>query len=65
MIINKKRQETIHQIETQTIMIYKEIIPNPLKGIITVTPILKTDIEAIHRSIEDKLTKYKQLKKQL
>ena len=60
----KKDQETIHKIETQIITINKTI-PNLLKGIITITPINNSDMEAIHRSIKDKLIKYKQQKKQL
>ena len=58
----KTDHETIHKTETQTITINKEIIPNLHIGIITVTPIPNTDTEAIHRSIKDKLIKYKQLK---
>ena len=65
MIIIKTDQETIHKIETQIITKNKEVIPNLLIGIITVNPIHNADIEAIHRSIKDKLIKYKQLKKQL
>ena len=65
MIITKTDQEIFHKIEIQAITIDKEIIPNLLIGIITVTPILNTDVGAIHQSIKDKLTKYKQLKKQL
>ena len=57
--------EIIDKIEIQTITINIEIIPNPLIGIITGTPILKTSIEATHPNIIDKLFKYKQLKKQL
>ena len=66
MIITIKiDHETIHKIEIQTITINKEIIPNILIGIITVTPIPNTVIEATHRNIKNKLIKYKQLKKQL
>ena len=65
MIITKIDQQTIHKIEIQAITIGKEIIPNLLTGIITVTQIHNTDIEATQRSIQDKLTKYKELKKHL
>ena len=65
MSIIKTDQETIHKRETQIITKSKEIIPNLLIGIITVTPYPKTDIEAIHQNIKDKLIKYKQLRKQL
>ena len=63
MIIIKIDQETFHKIEIHFITINKEIIPNLLIGILTVTPIPNTDIEAIHRSIKE-LFKYTQLKKQ-
>ena len=63
-IIIKTDQETIHKIETQIITINKTI-SNLLKGIITITPINNSDMETIHRSIKDKLIKYKQQKKQL
>ena len=65
MIITKTDQETIHNIEIQATIIDREIITNLLIGMITVTPILITDIEAIHQSIKDRLIKCKQMKKQL
>ena len=66
MIITIKiDNETILKIEIQTITIKKEIISNLLIGIITVTPILNTGVEATHRNIKDKLIKYRQLKKKL
>ena len=65
IIIIKIDHETIHKIEVQTITINKKFIPNLLIGIITVTPIPNTSIEATNRNIKDKLFKYKQLKKQL
>ena len=64
MTITKIDQETIHKIENQAITIDKEIIPNRLTGIITAIQIHNTNIEAVHRSIKNKLTMYKQLKKQ-
>ena len=63
MIITKTDQEIFHKIETQVTTIDIEIIPNHLIGIIIVTPILIIDIEVTHQNIEDKLTKYKQMKK--
>ena len=54
--------EIIHRIGIRTTTISKGIILNPLIEIIMATPIPKTDIEAIHRNITDKLIKYKQLK---
>ena len=61
----KIHHEIFHKTGIQTITINKEIIPNPLIGIITVIPIHKTSIEATHLNIKDKLTKFTQLKKQL
>ena len=57
--------EIIHRIGIQTITISKGIILNLLIEINIATPIPKTDIEAIHRNIKDKLIKYTQLKKQI
>ena len=65
IIIIKTDRKTTHKIEIQAIILGKEIIPNLDIGIITVIPILNTDIEATHQSIKDNLTKYKRLKKQL
>ena len=65
VIITKMDQETIHKIKTQAITKDKEIIPNLLTGIITAIDIHNIDKEVTHQSIKDKLTKYKQLKKQL
>ena len=57
-----KGHEIIHKIGIQTITISKGIILNLLIELIMATPIPKTDIEAIHQNIKDKLIKYKQLK---
>ena len=65
IITIKIDHKIIDKIEIQTIIINIEIIPNPLIGIITGTPILKTSIEATQPNFIDKLFKYKQLKKQL
>ena len=63
MIITKTDQEIIHKNDTQVITIDIEIIPNRLKGIVIVTPILNIDTEVIHQNIKDKSTKYKQMTK--
>ena len=57
--------EIIHKIGIQVITTNKEIILNLLIEIIIATPIPNTYIEATHRNINDKLIRYKQLKKQL
>ena len=57
--------EITRKIETQNKTKNEGIIPNPLIGITTVTPIPKTSIEATHQNIKGKLIKYKQLKKQI
>ena len=54
MINTKTNQETMHKIETQAITKDKKIIPNLLIGLITVIPIVNTDMGAIHQSIKDK-----------
>ena len=46
--------ETTHKIRTQTITIDKETYLNHLIAKIHVIPILKTNIEAIHKNIIDK-----------
>ena len=58
-IIIKIDHEITRKLEIQIITINKEYIVNHLIGMITVTPILKTNIEVKHQNI-----KYKQLKKQ-
>ena len=60
-----KNHEIFHKIGIQTITISKGIILNLLIEIIIATPIVNTNIEATHRNSKDKLTRYKQLKKQL
>ena len=55
MIITIKiDHETIHKIDIETIKINKKIVPNLLTGIITVTPIPNTGIEAKHQNIKHK-----------
>ena len=63
--IIKIDHEITHKIGTQTITIDKETILNHLIGIIHFIPILKTNIEVIHRNIKNKEFTYKQLKKQI
>ena len=50
----KVDHEISRKLEIQTITIDKKIIPNHLIGIITITPILKTNIEVIHQNIRVK-----------
>ena len=57
--------ETIHKIGTPIITINDEIILNLLIETIIATPIPNTSIEVTHRNVNDKLIRYKQLKKQL
>ena len=65
MITIRTDYETIHEMETQVIIIDTEIFPSHLIGILTVTLILKIDTEVTHQSINDKSIKYKQMNKYL
>ena len=49
-----------HETETQVITIDIEIIPSHFIGIITITPILNTDIKVLHQNTKDKSIKYRQ-----
>ena len=57
--------EIIHEIGIQVITTNKELILNLLIEIIIATLIPNTNIESTHQNINDKLIRYKQLKKQL